>query len=771
MTEQSTDTNPRIARKILAFIERWPKVSLLLSALAVGASLPGLGMLPVDLTHRAMLAPDHTLIQELDQFERRFGNDDSVVIAVHHPDGIFRPESIVLLHEMTDAMWQVTDVIRVDSLTNFNIVQAVGDDLIVEGLLPPTAELTDAFLQERKTIALGHDTLPGYLVSADGRTAVMYGAIRPGFETPPPEINIVKDVRKMVEHFGDRGHEIHVLGNPANAVAFQESMVGDLSLLVPIVSALTLVLLYLLLRTVVGVILPILVVIVAVVATMGIAGWVGVVVTNLTSILPQILLAIGIAASVHILVAFLRAMERGMNQHDAASYALAKNFVPTFLTSISTSIGFASFATATVKVIGYLGIMGAIGTLITWLAAYFVLGPLMYLVPVRRAPKPDKHLARRAGFVTRVNDTLFRRRRGIIAVSLLLSITSIALGSMNEVNSDPVTYLTEDVPMRQSINWFEDAVGGIRTVEAWIDSGEDEGVKDPEFLRAVEALQTWLEEKPYVTETVSILNVIKEMNRALNGGDDAAYRLPDDRETIGQELFLYSMSLPQGMDINNQISSRNDQIRMTIIWTLAHSAEMIRVADEIKAKGRSLGLDVVITGKQWIFQSINPLVVNSFIISICAAVFLISLLLIVVFRSVKLGLLAMGPNLVPLFFGAAVLYVIGQPLDMGTTMVFAVCLGIAVDDTIHILANFNRSFQSGMSARDSVREVLAETSPALMTTTAILVTAFGVFIFATFIPNLYFGVLTAIILSAALIADLTFLPALLYYQDKDDPAD
>ena len=294
-----------------------------------------------------------------------------------------------------------------------------------------------------------------------------------------------------------------------------------------------------------------------------------------------------------------------------------------------------------------------------------------------------------------------------------------------------------------------------------IRTGKEDGIKDPEFLNKVDAFQKWIEERPYVNQAVSVVNILKSMNRSLHGDDPSHYVLPKTKEAIGQELFLYTMSLPQGMDINNMMTVKNDAIRLIVLWTIFDSATYLRERDKMVAKGREFGLDVAAVGKSEIYQAMNPYVVESFLRSISLAMFLVTLLLIIVFRSVRLGLLALIPNCLPLIFGGAFFFLFQKPLDIGTVLVMSVCLGIAVDDTIHILTNYSRLLRDGASPKEALVEVVSHTSPALIATTIILVSGFGTLAFADFVPNMYFGIMTALILSSALITDLLFLPLLL----------
>ena len=215
------------------------------------------------------------------------------------------------------------------------------------------------------------------------------------------------------------------------------------------------------------------------------------------------------------------------------------------------------------------------------------------------------------------------------------------------------------------------------------------------------------------------------------------------------------------MSLNDRMTINKDALRMTVLSTLSASSEFEAAVKAIETKAKSLGLDITTTGKSKLYQFLNGYVVESFIQSISIALICISLLLIFYFRSLSVGILALVTNTIPLIMGGAVLYLSGRAMDIGTVIVASVCLGIAVDDTIHILSNYKRQRAEGLSRDESVADILAYTSPALVITTTILVVSFGTLAFGIFIPNVYFGIMCAIILSIALTLDLTFLPAVL----------
>ena len=692
--------------RFVRFIVDKPWIALFVGLAILAAAGPGGRHIKADFTYRVWFNDNDPLLAEFDAFERRFGNDESTMVVVHSPSGVFDLDSASLLVELTEGLWQVPDVIRVDSLANFSWVHADGDDIIVEPLIPDDMELTDALLAERKKVALAHETLPGYLVSRDGKTAVAFATLKPALDGMLDHKTIIESMQALIAKLKRTDHSFHLTGAGPLSYFFQTTSARDLMTLLPAVFGLTILFLAVTFRRVAGVILPLVVVALSVAATMTTAGWLGIPINNLTSIVPQIVLAVGVADAVHILVTYFRALSAGLPRKEAAFHSLRKNLQPTILTTISTVFGFASFATAEVVPIAQMGVLAAIGTVFAWLFTYFVLGASITILPLRaraRGQKVSLDVASPRG--ERWAQRIVGNRHKLIAGFGALTAISLALAATNTVNSDPYSYFPEDSSLNIATKFMEANVGGTLAAELVVDSGEPEAIKSPEWLAKVDEFQQWIENKDTVTSATSIIDILKSMNRSFNADDPDKYAIPETREAVAQLLLLYTMSLPQGMNINDRVALRNDAIRVTSMWNIHDSKRVLAQVDEIMAKAPAFGLDAHITGKSQLWQRMNPAVVRSFVVSVSIALVLMSLLLIVAFRSVPLGLLAMVPNGVPLIVGGGMLAAIGKSLDIGTVIVFSVCLGIAVDDTVHFLSNYNRLRRSGFTPQETIAQV------------------------------------------------------------------
>ncbi len=749
----------KINQAFVGFIAKRPWVSIGLGLLIFGMMVPGLGKLRADFTHTGFFWDTDPKLLAFNAFERKFGNDDAVVIAVHSPSGVFDIDTATLLKKVTERMWQVPEIIRVDSLSNFNWVHASGDDIQVETLLPDV--LTPEVLAERKKIALSHETLPGYLVSKDGNTAVIFARVKPGLDVPPDAPAIMKATREVVASVKGGDNELYVLGGPAITNAFQEVSQQDTMRLLPLVIGLAALFLIALLRSAAASVLPFVVVILATVGAFGLAGHFGLTQTVMSTVVPSILIAVGIADTVHILVSYVTALRKGAPRRQAAYHALSRNFLATFLTCITTAVGFFSFVTADLKPIATMGIMSGAGTLFAWIFVQLVVGGLLFILPIKVKPFSAERFARTERRAYRLVDAIGRNRWPIIGVTAVLSAASLWYSLGVEVNSDPIQYFAKGAEIRTASEFLEDNVGSARSLEFVLNAGRPEGAKDPAFLRKADEFRAWLETQPGATRATSIVDVLKSMHKSLDADRPESYQLADTPEGIAQELLLYSMGLPQGMDVNDRITVENDAIRLTLLNRIKTSRDTVSLVRLAERKGKEMGLSVEATGKFYLYQQTNEYVVDSFLNSLWSSIIVIGIIMGFFLRSWKLGLISMIPNIVPLFAGGVLLRIIGQPLDMGTVLVASVCLGISIDDTSHVLANYASLRRLGVAPNQAMREVMAHSGPALLSTNAILITSFAAFATATFMPNVYFGILTAFTLAVALIADVFFTPALL----------
>lgn len=751
-------------KKIKYFPIHYPKTSLILALSIFLIHLYGALNLKSDYRLRVWF-PDHNKdLQNLIEFEKEFGNDEVFVLGLQNDRGLFDYKGLSLIQDLTRDLWTVPDIIRVDSLANYNFIRSEDDDIAIDLLIPDSLEEQDDFVQIKQK-ALHDHMAPNYLVNKKGTLAVLYAIIKPPLDGPTNHEKIGNGMREVLSKYKNnpayKDYTFHMSGSGAVIDAFRITAVEDMSTMLPLSASLIFIFIVGLFRSFKAAFIAMIVIGFSIGSAFGLATYLDIKFDNFISAIPGILIAIAIADTVHLFSTFFKNREK-MGKENAIKRMIDKNFVPTILTSLTTSIGFMSLLISEINPVYHLGILAGYGCLLAWLFTFLVVPPCFTLFDIAAKVKKKALIIKGEPIVS----FLQRFRWPIIVTFTLVSLAGVYFGAQNEVNSNPLHHFSKHTPIRLANDYIIDEMGGVSGPEIVIDSHKPEGVKEVDFLKHVDSFSDWLKSQPYTNKVHSIIPILKKMNQSLEGGGDKEYRLPPTRQKIAEALFLYSFSLPQGHDLNHLINSTNQSMRMSVSWAITDSKTTIEKIQEIEEQAKKMGLDAHVSGKSPLYHGMNKQVVDTFVESLAMALVLVGLILSILFRSPLLGLFSMLPNIIPLMIGSGLMTLMEKPIDIGTAVVATVCLGIAVDDTIHFLMHFYRNRKEGIDLRKNLSIVFEETGPALVETTLILFVGFGVFAFANFIPNSNFGILCALILLVALLVDIIFLPALLLLGQK-----
>ncbi|MCF8059712.1 MAG: MMPL family transporter [Bacteriovoracaceae bacterium] len=760
----------KIITKYLNLIRNYPKLLIGLTILSIlGLSL-GLVKFNSKNDVRIWFEENDPKLDTLNYLEKTFGNDETLVIVVHLPDDrsgdLFRSDRMEIIHNITTKAWKIPQVIRVESLTNYNYVSSIDNDINVEPLIGENFD--PQYLLSRRSLALSDESIKGYLIDEKAHLALIFAHLIPSNVQTLRYKDIVKEARSILAEYSNDELEFHITGKASLNHAFEEVSMGDVKLIMPLLFILLVAYLFYVFRSFKAMLLPFFIVLTCVTATLGLGFWIGLHFSAILAILPIILVAIGIADSVHIMVNFFQFRGRGETTEKAIELTIHKNFVPTFLTSFSTSVGLFSLMTTKLVPIKHLGLLAGIGCMVAWFFTIFLLIPLISIISYKVPPiffKEDKDET--VHRLPALSLAFIKKWRIPISLFFLVaSIYSAYLGMGVTTNADPDSYFSKESKIGRANEVVKKYIGGSAGPDLILEAGGPDKAKSPEFLNKVSQFNDWLRSLAPVNNTVSILDILKKMNQVINNNDPDFYKIPDSQEQVAQYLFLYTLSLPPGMDINDRISLDYSATRISLLWTVYDTTNWAIYRDKMKAKAKELGLSLTIAGKANLFQDMIDYVVETFIRSIVMAMIFVSICLMIFFRSIKIGLISLIPNILPLTFGAATMALFDMDLNLGTSLVASVCLGIAVDDTIHFLANYFKNKEEGMSQEDNILKIFTYTGSALIITTLILSSAFGLYVFGDFLPNVNFGILCSITLLLALIVDLVFLPAFLLVIDK-----
>lgn len=731
------------------------------------AAAAGGQFLYFDNDYRTFFGKDNPQLQAFEEIQKTYTKIDNVLFAFEPVEGGANSvEVLQAVEDLTEMAWQLPFSIRVDSLSNYQHTEVEGDDLLVQDLYSVAKEMSDAELARVDSVSTSEPSLVGKLHDKAHRSTSVNVTIQLPGEAADEVAIVAQAARKMAAEIENRYDvKIRLGGVIFLNNAFLEASMQDMASLVPAMYLIILGVAYILLRSIAATGLVLVVIVPSILVAMGMGGWMGVGLTPPSASAPTIVTTLAVADSIHLLVTMFNQMRHGKNQRDSLIYSLRVNGMPIFLTSLTTSLGFLSMNFSDSPPFHDLGNITAIGVMAAWLYSITLLPILISFIPM----KSKKSLASLDQVMAKIGGLITRRYRAVLAVSISLSIAVLALIPLNEINDDFVKYFSESVQYRQDTDWISNNLTGANQVQFSLPSGGANGVSDPAFITKVSQFTDWARNQPVVTHVQAISDVYKRLNRDLNSGDPAYYTVPESKELAAQYLLLYELSLPFGLDLNNQldINKGSTQVIVTIDdMTTNELRAWISEAETYLATELDIALTAV--GPTVMFAYISERNIKSMLSGTLIAVFLISGVILIALRNVRLGLLSLVPNLLPagLAFGLWGLMV-GQ-VNMAVAVVAGMALGVVVDDCVHFLSKYQIARkEQKLKAEHAVIFAFGSVGTALVVTTVILVAGFLVLAQSSFGVNSYMAMLTAIALLLALIADLTLLPALLIALDKD----
>lgn len=756
-----------IGKAVIKF--RW--LCIAVSLLAVMSAGYGAQFLGFDTNYRVFFSKDNPQLNAFEQLQRVYSKTDNAIFVLKPKSGdVFSPNVLKAVQELTEESWQLPYSTRVDSLTNFQHTYAEGDDLTVVDLVEGNPEtLSKDELEAIRDIALNEPLLVGRTVSLDGNATgvniIFHFPEKHPFEVP----ETVAVARDLLANIQAKYPEIEMRASGVVFMnnAFSESSQMDLQTLIPLMYGLLIAAMILFLRSISGTIATLFVIAFSAVTAMGLAGYFGVRLTPPSSTAPTVILTLAIADSIHIIVSMLKEMQyHGRNKQEAIIESLRINLQPVFLTSITTIVGFLSLNFSDAPPFHDLGNITAVGIAAAFVYSIFLLPALLSILPIQCKVRKEEH----KGGMDKLGDFVVKFRVPLLVVSLSLLVFLGSMISRIELNDQFVQYFDESISFRPDSEFLMENLTGIYLVEYSLNSKGASGISDPEYLRYVEAYTDWLREQDEVVHVYSMSDIFKRLNKNMHGDDSAWYRLPDSKEMAAQYLLLYEFSLPYGLDLNDRINVDKSATRLTATLKDMSTIEI----REFKHRSESwirdnlpVYMHTEATSPVVMFAYISERNINSMMKGNILALLVISLIILIVLRSVKIGLFSLIPNLTPAIFGFGIWGVLVGEVNMAVAIVAAVSLGIIVDDTVHFLSKYFRARrEKGLDSHNAVRYAFSTVGTALLVTTFVLVIGFSVLVFSGFKMNTSLGLLTAIIISCALFADFFLLPPLLMLLER-----
>lgn len=755
---------------LCAFPVRRPRLVLAILLLLGGVLGSGILRLGFDPSTEKVFPEGHPAVQNYEAFRETFGADESVFLAFEVPAGqtVFEGQALALARRLAREASALEGVERSIALADLPILTLTPlGPALVPGLPEDPGQATPEQLQRWRQNIEGAPMIEGTLVSKDRRsTSVVVRLERfpPGVAGAELNAQVVGGLEDVVRRAQQAHPEVRffVAGSPMIKHRIMETIQHDLVTFTPPLLLIALVMAGFLLRSLRGPFLVVGVLLLANDLTLGTMGLLGLPLDPMTTLVPTLILVIGVADSLHLLVE-QRAQARALGPQATGAetiLAAAKHtFVPCLLTTATTMIGFGSLFTSNIPPISRFGVAAAMGAAAAFAATFLLIPAVSALLPAPQAASGVQ--ARAEGLADRI---LSRPRLFLCGSFVFCGLLSLGWLQVR-AETDFLAFFPHDDPLNQAVDEIQERFSGVAPCEVLIE-GPVGCSRDPRVLRAVYALERELEGHELVDFAFSAADVVAQANRLLSGGEASVPETQEGLDRVeGVLKQLAGGALQTKQFIGTPPGEEREWLRISVRARSAGSKKFKVLADWIRGELsdrhlQGVGVRAIPTGTSVVFGESADAIVQGQIESFLFAFLAITAVMIVVLRSVRLGLVSAIPNLAPIACLLGTMGYLDIAFNSFSSMVGSIALGIAVDDTIHILVGFRRASETH-PLREAVRETLAREGTALFSTSAVLFCGFGVLTLGTFGPTREFGLLTAVAIAVALLADLMILPGLL----------
>jgi predicted RND superfamily exporter protein len=746
-------------------------LAVLLVTLFFGLQMPKLRF---DNSSDIWFVEGHESLTSKARFDAAFGNDEFAVIMFTREETPFTPDNLKAMSSLADELEnEVPYARKVTWLGNVEEIRGAGADgqeVLIEDFLaviPTTTPEVDARLRK----AIAEPAFVDNLVSRDGTVltmAVEFDTYPPETEDSNPRYSVAEAINKILARPQYADLKAHVAGGPHfsyeyDALAKRET--GKLFVAVLIVQA---VLLFWFGRGPRGVAVPLVITSLAVFWTMGSIGLLGITMNLLTIALPTMLICVGIGDSMHGIAAFHDHVDRGLPRAEALRTAFAEVGTPIMLTSLTTAAGFLAYLATHVKPYREMGIYVAFGVFYAFVLSV-ILTPVLYSFGKPRPKRRAKRTEKNSGgdifdrWLAMTHKIVMNHTRSVVVFfGLIMALTFVGY-QMIKVESNTAKLVFKREPLRQTMDLVDERLGTTFSLEYLINTDKPSGIKNPAFMSKLDTLMSLAEEHPLVTKSVSVTDVLKKMRRALHGNDSAYYALPDSREALAQYLFLYESS--GGDTLDRQVGFTYDLARLSLKTRSLDTGDARKLAVDIRGKVEELfkdeDVEIVESGGISRYLALNDILYEGQSRSFIAALAAITIVMIIVLRSFKLGFISMIPNIFPVFLTMGFMGLMGWYLDVITISFAAVIIGVAVDDTIHFFTRFRLEFSRCGRYETALGETLRSVGRPITFTSLVLIVGNAVFLMSSMLGFFKLGLLFGVAFFWALLADFYFAPALI----------
>lgn len=814
-------------------VRKHPVLIWLLFISITGCAFVGVPKLKIDMSWDALFQSDEPAKVAYDRFRGVFGSDEIMYIVYEAKDGnVFSRKSLETLKKLQNELEtkiqnsikdksQFSHITDITSLINVSYLEGDSTSLISRDFIGNNIPQTLSESIELRDLALNHPDYPKLYCSDDGH----FGGIilRTNFNAEIiQEMNQISTQGTEEFNFGENFSETYTSPLDGNIPKFKGAWIKDYipfrndiykiiqkdeytefltfhpvgntelmgflgielqkEMAIIILGSLLLILnvLGFLFRSAKVVLWAFLIIVSTLVWTLGTIGWSGLSMTDFINIIVFLLIAVGVADAVHILSGYVYFRRNGNNHDNSLKYVYKKSGFACFLTSLTTAAGLLALNFAPIIAIQRLSIFAALGVMFAFIITVVML-PLMLDIIRPKINIEETTTIKKEGFIQKLLSRFYnistRYSKKVIIAFIAIACVFIPGIFMLQIDSNMVTIIREDTPLRKNFAVVDENMAGTGNIEILVDTGIPDGIKDFQVIKKIEAFQNELKSKfkDIVYKTVSIVNVTRDSYKVLNENQENMYLIPEDPDELAQTLFLFSTANPKDRRLlvtddfraaRIIVNTRNIGSQEGLHFMYQVNPVIDKHFNNLKIKYNNLRIET--TGQIPMFLRMMDLISWSQIQSFGISLLIISIIMFLLLSKVRSGLIAIIPNLFPIMTVFGIMGWLGIPLDVHTLLVVPIIIGISVDDTIHFVTNFHIEMKKQNNVFTAISYTIKEAGQAIIFTSVVLAIGYLVFLFCVNKGFAYFGFLSSIAVLTALLSDLLLLPALLSIQKKKD---
>jgi len=755
-----------IARFILANRKVIFVIAIILSLSAIYPALN----IKSDFSLEGFFPENDPTIDEYRRFSEEFGRDDNIIIIGLESNRLFTPEVLFAVRSLADSLAQIPFITEVRSIWDAERLENQNGQLTTEPYLR-TQLLLDADSDRLKSIQSEMTSNPfieGLILNSKGNFTAIVMVVDENENNFPSREIVIREMRRILAPYQQQ-YDVFIAGIPFFRNQYIHLLNGEIIFYISISSVLIIILLWFLFRSAQGIVIPILIVWLTILFTLAVLQLSGGYFEVLTSSIAPILLCVGIADSVHMLAKYNDGRFVGLTRGKALKESLIVLGSATFLTSVTTAIGFGTLLTSNVIPMRTFGLYTAIGVMIAFVITIFMVPSLMPLFKdVNRIQATQGRLHNALGsFLIRVFYLAQRRHKEVVLVTLLITVVATFGMTQLRVNGYVFDDVGRESPLVMDSNIISERLSPQFPLEIIIDTQQENGITDPDFILRVQQFESFLLEYDEIEKTLSIATVLEQIHKTMSPEEASIRPLPDRRDLISQYLLLAEMTGADALDSFTDFTYSKVRIATQTFDVGSYRINQIR-EELLSYIARNFpNEEITLTGTTILVADLTDNIVYSLASSIGLAFLFISMIMAWLFRNYKLVLISLIPNIMPIIFVAGIMGYFGIDIKPSTAVIFTIAFGIAVDDSIHFLARFRIETRRGKDLVEAIRYTTEKTGRAILLTSAILVMGFGTLGFSDFESTMLMGRLVCLTICVAIIADLLFLPALIYWLKPD----